>query len=324
MLTIVMYHCVRDVQPGLCGLKGLTLQGFRGQLEYLQRRHSVVTMEEVMYAVQGSPADLPADAALLTFDGGWLDHYTTVLPLLDERGWQGSFFVPAKPVLERKALDVHKLQLALEGCTKSHAVFEELLDLLDEYREQYDLPSTEAYWKRLARAGRCESPETVFMKQLLLCELPSPVRENVCERLFAGRLSNCDAVPIESLYMSLDQLRLMQRLGMHIGVHGDTHCRLDRLGAEALQQEIRASLELLSQVGADTDSWSIAYPFGAHDEQLRAQLRSAGARIGLTREAARADLWRHNPLMLPRLDAEDVPKQFSTARVPVMVGTPAS
>lgn len=325
MLTIVMYHYVRDLQHSrFPRIKGLDLPAFRGQLDYLRHRHSVVSMEEVMYAVQGSPADLPDDAALLTFDDGFIDHYTNVLPLLDERGWQGTFFVAAGPVLERRMLDTHKLHFVLAAVDDPRVLVDELQDLVEEHRERYDLSAFEDYWARLARPNRFDPAEVIFIKRMLQCELPTPLRQRVCDHLFARYVSADEAAFASELYVSLDQLRMMQRLGMHIGAHGETHCWLDRLGPEDREREIRASLDLLAAAGADTDAWSIAYPYGAHDENLRSLLRSSGAKIGLTTEVARADLWRHDPLALPRIDTKDVPTQVSTARVPLMVGGAAS
>lgn len=321
MLTIVMYHYVRDLRHSrFPRTKGLDVRDFRGQLDYLQRRHTVVSMEEVMYAAQGSPTDLPDDAVLLTFDDGFVDHYTTVLPLLDERGWQGSFFVPSGPVLERKVLDVHKLHFVLAAVENTETLVDELLEAVEDYRGQYDLAEGEQYWHRLAQPGRFDPAEIIFIKRMLQCELPPRVREEIVNRLFETHVSSDEAAFAAELYLTLDQLRIMQRLGMHIGGHGETHCWLDRVGPEHREREIRVSLDLLTRVGADTEAWSFAYPYGAHDDALRSMLAAAGAKVGLTTEAARADLWRHKPLMLPRLDTNDVPRQFSTARVPVMVG----
>lgn len=325
MLTIIMYHYVRDLKRSrFPRIRGRDVRDFRGQLDYLQHRHTVVTMEEVMYAAQGSPADLPADAALLTFDDGFVDHYTTVLPLLDERGWQGSFFAPTRPVLDRKMLDVHKLHFVLAAVGDAQALCQELLTMVEELRSTHDLLAADEYWLRLATPSRFDPAEVVFIKRMLQYELPGPVRYEICSRLFAKHVSSDEEAFAESLYLSLDQLSLMQRLGMHIGVHGQTHGWLDRMDLEARRREIDSSLELLARVGADTESWSIAYPYGAHNDRLRAQIQSAGAKIGLTTEVARADLWRHDPLRLPRLDTNDLPMQFSAARVPVLVGGTAA
>jgi hypothetical protein len=58
---------------------------------------------------------LPERALLLTFDDGYADHYQTVFPLLDRLGLQGSFFPPARAILERRVLDVNKIHFLLAG-----------------------------------------------------------------------------------------------------------------------------------------------------------------------------------------------------------------
>jgi peptidoglycan/xylan/chitin deacetylase (PgdA/CDA1 family) len=321
MLTIVMYHYVRDLkQSRFPRIRGLQLRDFRGQLDYLQHRHTVVTMEEVIHAAGGSPEDLPGDAALLTFDDGLADHYTAVLPLLDERSWQGTFFVPSWPVLHHRVLDVHKVHFILAAAEDAGQLVRELLELLEEYRDQYELLSAEMYWNQLAQANRFDPPEVIFFKRMLQCELPLPVREDIVDRLFRRHVSADEAAFSNELYMSIDQLRIMQRLGMHIGAHGQTHCWLDRAGPDERQVEIRSSLELLAHVGADIEAWTISYPYGAHDASLRELVRAAGAKIGVSTEVDRADLRRHDPLALPRLDTNDLPRQHSTVRVPMLVG----
>ena len=108
-ITIVMYHFVRDVRyTAYPGIKALSVDNFRGQLDYLEQQHTVIRMEDLFSLVNGSSA-LPENAALLTFDDGTVDHYETVFPILVERGLQGSFFPPARPVVESCVLDVNKI-----------------------------------------------------------------------------------------------------------------------------------------------------------------------------------------------------------------------
>src|SRR5688572_27889430 len=92
--SIVMNHYVRELRHARYpGIKGLDVEGFRGQVDYLRRHYNVVTMEDVVAALNdGDP--LPEKPALLTFDDGYLDHFTNVFPILHERGLQGSFFPP--------------------------------------------------------------------------------------------------------------------------------------------------------------------------------------------------------------------------------------
>ena len=80
-LTIVMYHYVRDLaRTRYPAIKGRDLSSFRRQLDYIARHHSVVRAEEVVAAIS-KREPLPDNAAWLTFDDGYIDHYSVVFPL---------------------------------------------------------------------------------------------------------------------------------------------------------------------------------------------------------------------------------------------------
>jgi peptidoglycan/xylan/chitin deacetylase (PgdA/CDA1 family) len=97
-LTIVMYHYVRDLrQSSYPAIKGRDLFSFQRQLDYIGCQYTLVTAEQVIAAIKdGEP--FPENAAWLTFDDGYSDHYSFVFPLLKSRGWQGSFFPPVRAV----------------------------------------------------------------------------------------------------------------------------------------------------------------------------------------------------------------------------------
>ncbi|MGV8982709.1 polysaccharide deacetylase family protein [Clostridium sp.] len=62
-------------------------------------------MEELIAAYEES-YELPENALLLTFDDGYIDHFTNVYPVLADAGVQGSFYIPDKVYAEHKLLDV--------------------------------------------------------------------------------------------------------------------------------------------------------------------------------------------------------------------------
>jgi hypothetical protein len=109
VLTIVMYHYVRDVESTpYPGIKARSLAEFRGQLDHIEREYEVVGCE----AVRGRC--LPANAALLTFDDGLVDHLEHVLPELRRRPRQRDDVVPQGgdlqvdlPVASRDDADRH-------------------------------------------------------------------------------------------------------------------------------------------------------------------------------------------------------------------------
>jgi peptidoglycan/xylan/chitin deacetylase (PgdA/CDA1 family) len=99
-IKIVMYHYVRPIkESAFPNIKGLELDGFKRQLDYLSSKYYFVTAEDVVDAVTNDK-ELPKDSCWLTFDDGYKDHFLYVLPELSKRKIQGSFFPPVKPVTE--------------------------------------------------------------------------------------------------------------------------------------------------------------------------------------------------------------------------------
>jgi peptidoglycan/xylan/chitin deacetylase (PgdA/CDA1 family) len=307
MLNIVMYHYVRELwRSRFPRIKGLTIDAFRGQLEYIERHYNVVSMEEVIWAAQGG-GRLPARAALLTFDDGFIDHYTNVLPLLHERSWQGSFFPPSRPIVEGCVLDVHKIHFTLAAVDESRQLADDLMRQVDRCRDECELLSGEQYWELCGRPSRFDPTEVVFIKRMLQHELPAPIRQRITDYLFRKYVTTDESAFATELYMSLDQLRMMHRCGMYIGNHGDSHCWLDKVSREQKVREIEASLMFLQQIDPEMGPWAMCYPYGAHDSELRELVRSYGAAVGFSTRVAVADFSNDDPLALPRLDTNDLP-----------------
>jgi peptidoglycan/xylan/chitin deacetylase (PgdA/CDA1 family) len=95
---------------------------------------------------------------------------------------------------------------------------------------------------------------------------------------------------------------------MYIGSHGDSHYWLDTSSSEIQQREIENSLAFLREVGSPVDDhWVMCYPYGAWDDGLLETLRSYRCTLGLTTEVAVAEIGTDEPLLLPRLDTNDIP-----------------
>jgi len=99
ILTIVMYHYVRDLRHSRYPeIKGLSKNGFEGQIQYIKRHYNVISGRTLIAAiVEGAP--LPPRPLMLTFDDGYIDHFTEVFPVLDREHLPGCFFPPAKCIL---------------------------------------------------------------------------------------------------------------------------------------------------------------------------------------------------------------------------------
>lgn len=316
-LTIVAYHYVRDLaRSRFPEIKGLDVASFREQLGYIRRHCEVVSAQELMAAVarvrRGEPWDLPANAALLTFDDGYSDHFDYVFPLLDEARLPGCFFPPAQAIAERKLLDVNKIHFLLASGADVRVLLGEVLRRVDEHREELGIEPEEALHARWSRPSRYDSEEVVFLKRLLQTALPGELRSRIVAELFAAHVTADESAFAEELYASVDQLRCMVRHGMYVGSHGYSHVRLGFLPPEEQVAEIDRSLEFLAALGTGLDSWILCYPYGDTSEPLLDILRERHCAVGLTtqpRLASSAD----EPLLLPRLDTNDLPRRADAA-----------
>ena len=307
-VTVVMYHYVRDLEHSrFPAIKGLSVERFCRQLDYIQARYTPIAAEDLIRALSAAKRELPTNPILLTFDDGYSDHFTNVFPLLDARGIQGCFFPPAQSVLEHKVLDVNKIQFILAAVSNVGSLVDQVFSSLSEFCTKYPLKTKEAYFHAIPEQHRYDSRNVTVLKRLLQRELPEPVRAEIVRRLFAEHVTTDESSFSCELYMSVDQIACLRRHGMHIGSHGSTHAWLDRLSPDAQVIEVDQSLEFLQTLGVGRDEWTMCYPYGGVNDSLLHVLQTRHCQLGFTAEPRIADLDVDDRLTLPRIDTNDLP-----------------
>ena len=307
-LTIVMYHYVRDLRRSrFPEIKGRDLAQFRVQLDHVAANYEVVTAEQVMAAVLGEDA-LPPKSCWLTFDDGYFDHYQHVLPLLMDRGWQGSFYAPSQTVLQHKILDVNKVHFILASVDEPGGLVEEIRQFCDEHLAAGEpLASFEEYWDTYAHANRWDPASVIFVKRMLQKGLPERLRNELADRLFRRYVTDDLEAFAAELYLDTHQLRLMRELGMHLGSHGAAHYWLDSLDEPAQAADIDESLAFLQGLGVDTSRWTMCYPYGAYNDTTLDLLRQRNCTVAMTTTPGVVDVPGAPALALARLDTNDLP-----------------
>jgi len=305
-----MYHFVRELRHSRYPeIKGLPMEQFREQIEYIRKHYNIIKMEELLVALSSGNYSLPPRALLLTFDDGYADHYANVFPFFDELKIQGSFFPPAKSIIEHKVLDVNKIHFVLAAVTDKQKIIHDVYSAIDEFRSDYSLKENRWYYESFARASRFDTGDVVFIKRMMQKELPEKLRNSIVNRLFKKYVTEDETSFAGELYMSVDQLKCMIRNGMYIGSHGYDHYWLDTLDEDSQEREVNLSLNFLRDIGCDINNWVMCYPYGAYNDSLLSVLKRKGCKAGLATNVRIADLDAENPLTLPRLDTNDLPKE---------------
>lgn len=84
-VLVLEYHHVNDDVGNDGWAYTVPVADFAEQLDYLQAEgYTTITMQDFMRAKKGKQ-ELPAKPVVLTFDDGYEDNYTTLLPMLEER-----------------------------------------------------------------------------------------------------------------------------------------------------------------------------------------------------------------------------------------------
>ena len=96
------------------------------------------------------------------FDDGYIDNYTYALPILEEFGLQGSFFIPGKTFMTHQLLDVNKIHYILASA-EVHSLIRNIFERLDYYRgTEFEYPSNEELFNEHAIANRFDCKQVSF------------------------------------------------------------------------------------------------------------------------------------------------------------------
>jgi len=302
----VMYHFVADPDdtpwPGLVSCR--TGQ-FKAQLDYLCRNYDPVTLDSVRRFCAGE-GFLPAKGCLLTFDHGTRDHLDNVLPELDKRGLQGSFFVYTEVQEEGRIAPIDK-QRYLEYKLDRLVLLQKLCEHALRLDPTLDRASLEPTPDNLleAREWECLKPYPFysdaerFLRKIRNTVLPLYVFTGAVSAMFAETFGD-EAAFAHAHYLTWDDLAGMRDAGMEINGHGHRHLPMDRTPLAEQAADVERNTQLLRDrlhVPAD----AFAYPNGACNANTFSALGQSGVKLAFTTEAVKG-ISCDTPLQIGRLD----------------------
>jgi len=250
-VPILTYHRIHSEPSPI----SVSPEAFELQLRTLKELFRPLSLTElVWYLEHGKPA--PPGAVVLTFDDGFLDNYTTALPLLKAYEVPATFFVATAMIGQEDYYWFDRVRHGLKTTLAVAAAWPAIAPALEgKSREQQIAVVTEALKREKSRAAR-ELLEAV-------CD---PVRP-------PGRLT-----------MTWKEVRALATDGMEIGSHTVTHPILSQQQLHEAEREIRHSKETLeAKLGFPV--LHFAYPNGQrHDYSpaIAGMVRQAGYRSACT------------------------------------------
>ena len=298
---VVMYHYVRDARPsGAEKISGLTSEEFRMQLDRLCGELVPIDWP-TLYAWSQGRVYLPERCFLLTFDDGLADHVKTVLPILEERGLRGTFFVPGAILVREGMLAAHAIHLLLSTLGAPRLEEEVLRGLADRPHDR----DTVVGWcasvdESAARAMyHYEPPERARLKYLLTVLLPIDMRTSILDMLFERHVGSSRRWA-RDWYLQWDDLVEMQSRGHTIGGHGFAHEPYLRMTPAQRHKDLRRTAAIL-RAGLGSEARPASYPYGSYDNDTCAACGESGFAHAFTTQG----LWLTggcDPFRLPRVD----------------------
>lgn len=253
-LLVVMYHGVTLNTYIPLVWTHLPMDRFRQQLRFLKSRYSIVSMDQVLDALDGKKG-LPPNAALITFDDGYKNNFNAAFPVLQEMKIPATIFVTVDRIGSGSPLWFDEIYLLLH--TKGI--------------NDNDLPFVNELASDLFRSGRTWDAYCVTVEALK--RSGEDARESYLQQLrqVAGR---DDVSRYEDFcLLGWDEVLKMRDSGLvSFGVHTATHRILTDLSKDEWEQEIhdpRIKLEKL----LGTPVRTFCYPNGRpgidfHDEHI--------------------------------------------------------
>jgi peptidoglycan/xylan/chitin deacetylase (PgdA/CDA1 family) len=297
----VNYHFLRAANPSRFALRSHeTPERFDAQLTQMSKRFSFCRADELIDPTR----DVPESSVLLTFDDGARDVVAWALPLLEKHGATASIFVCAQPYLEGRLLEIQKIEflmkkLGIDGFRRAfYAKYESLFGSEIE-REPIDFAGGYNFY-------RYDDEEVRRFKLDLNYRIPHAQVVPILDALFAGAFgAESEAEAVRETYLSIEDLKRLADRGFELGVHTHRHRVLPRLDFEAQKRELEIGADFLGNLTGRT-KFTVAYPYGFHDENTHRAMRELGLRAGLTMERRAIgpqdlrDRWS-----IPRYDVND-------------------
>lgn len=281
LLRVLTYHRVDEpaARPWLDpSLISATPEAFDEQMRYLSTHYQFVTAANIITALETrNSKDLPARAAMVTFDDAYFDFEEHAWPTLKRYGIPATLFVPtAYPDQPERTFWWDDLYNAIQNTLR-----------VDNLNTSLGLFS-------LSNASRTQTYKRLknYIKTLKHTEAKSMVKQ-LCDELGVHPTTNC--------ILGWDSLRRLASEGVTLGAHTRTHPLMNRITLEQARDEaIGSSHDLEHEIGSTLPIF--AYPSGESNDEVAIMLKREGFKLAFTTSRGINNIYRADPLRMRRIN----------------------
>ena len=238
---------------------------FEKYVEFFAAHYNVVDVDQVLDCRRGG-APLPDWALLITFDDGWADTAEVAMPVLERAGMPAVVFVAATAVGRAAGFWQERWYSAWLGHQCSAASFASVW--------------TSAAGAEPVPSDALAAPAAFYA----LIEHLELVDAGARERLLVDFRGGAAEPVVKLAHMATsEQILDLDRGGIRIGGHGNTHTRLTEV-ADVDAELIESRRRLNQLLGTSDAVKTMSFPHGRYNRQAVQRARAAGFELCCTSE----------------------------------------
>ncbi len=297
-----MYHYVTEYNEMFPNLRFLNFNNFVKQLDYFESRYGFITFDEWEDFIFNGKSPEKKGKIILTFDDALSCHYDYVFKELNKRNLWGLFYIPTNPYTIGNMLFVHKIHLLCSKVSgKDLNLYTKKIiteDMIPDKKKDEFIKKT--YVNQNNYYGITE------FKRLLNYFLDYNFREEIIQKIGEHFSINYN---VNKFYLSVSQIKEMEKEGMIIGSHTASHLVMSKLNYTDQKSEIKLSFEFLESISKPKHR-TYCHPFGgfhSFDKQTLSILKENNVDYSFnveSKEINNLDI-SINKQMLPRFDCNE-------------------
>jgi peptidoglycan/xylan/chitin deacetylase (PgdA/CDA1 family) len=257
-LSVLIYHRVHA--HGFLVPTDITADQFAWQMALIRDYFNPVSLSEAIERLQVGA--LEPGSVCITFDDGYEDNLLVALPLLKQ------FDIPATFFIATDFIDGNLMW--------NDYVWESVRQTKNSALDLHQIGLTHYHFNSSLERRQVGNQIIQAIKYL-----PPTQRLQMAKHI--AEIANCHHT--QGLMMNSEQLAMLNRSGMHIGAHTQSHPILASLTQQAARVEIKASKDILERIlGESVDLF--AYPNGKPEQDYTARdvqlVREAGFKAAVS------------------------------------------